>query len=123
MTPGLASPTDVCQGVPDSGRVSLGRVETMVKKHREAPEIGAACARMMRALARRAGDGELEALEQLARLQVDLQHQLGAAVAGYRAFQPAHGAAPYSWADVGRILGVTRQSAYERFHRYERTTR
>lgn len=85
------------------------------RSHREAPELGAACVRMMRALARRAGEGELEALEQLAFLQDALQLQLGAAVAGYREFRPAANAAPYSWTDVARILGITRQSAWERF--------
>lgn len=82
---------------------------------REAPELGAACIRMMRALARRAGDGETEALEQLNFLQDAVQLQLGAAVAGYRGFRPARGAEPYSWADVGRVLGITRQSAQGRF--------
>lgn len=79
---------------------------------REAPELGAACIRMMRALARRAGQGELEALEQLAFLQDSLQLQLGAAVAGYRA-----GPAEASWQAVGEILGITRQSAQGRFGR------
>ena len=82
---------------------------------REAPELGAACIRMFRALARRAGGGEVEALEQLAGLQDSLQMQLGAAVAGYRMFRPVHGAEPYSWTDVGRILGITRQAAQQRF--------
>lgn len=76
---------------------------------REAPELGAACVRMFRALARRAGDGELEALEQLAFLQDSLQLQLGAAVAGYR---DGHG---FSWAAVGEALGTTRQAAQQRF--------
>lgn len=79
--------------------------------HREAPELGAACVRMFRALARRAGEGELEALEQLSFLQDSLSMQLGAAVAGYREF-PGGG---YSWTDVGRILGITRQAAQQRF--------
>lgn len=82
---------------------------------REAPELGAACIRMFRALARRAGQGEGEALEQLSMLQDSLSMQLGAAVAGYRAFTPAHGAEPYSWTDVARLLGVTRQAAQQRF--------
>lgn len=76
----------------------------------EAPELQAAVVRMIRALARRAGDGELEALEALAQLEVTLQVQLGHAVAGYRS-----GPAEASWAEVGRILGMTRQSAHERF--------
>lgn len=81
-----------------------------MKRHREAPEVAAASIRMMRALARRAGDGELEALEALAALQDSVQLQLAAAVAGYR-----EGPAQASWAAVGDALGITRQSAHERF--------
>lgn len=76
---------------------------------REAPELGAACVRMFRALARRAGDGELEAIEQLAMLQDSLNMQLGAAVAGYR---EGH---EFSWTEIAAILGVTRQAAHKRF--------
>lgn len=79
-------------------------------REREAPEVAAACIRMIRALARRAGAGELEALEALSALQDSVQLQLGAAVAGYR-----EGPAEASWTDIGRILGMTRQSAHERF--------
>lgn len=77
---------------------------------REAPELAAACIRMMRALARRAGDGELEALEALGQLQHTLQAQLGAAVAGYR-----EGPAQASWTAIGEALGTTRQAAQQRF--------
>lgn len=80
-------------------------------RHREAPEVQAACIRMLRSLARRAGDGELEALEALSQLQDSVTMQLGAAVAGYR-----EGPAQASWAAVGEALGITRQSAHERFH-------
>jgi hypothetical protein len=80
------------------------------RKEREAPEVGAASARMMRALVRRAADGELEAVEELARLQAVLDACLHEAVQGYR-----NGPAEASWADVGRILGTTRQSAQARF--------
>lgn len=80
------------------------------KRPKEAPELGSACVRMMRALARRAGDGELEALEQLAFLQQSVQLQLAAAVAGYR-----EGPAEASWTGIGEALGITRQSAHERF--------
>lgn len=65
---------------------------------------------MMRALARRAGEGELEALEALAMLQDTLQAQLGAAVAGYR-----EGPAEASWTIIGSTLGMTRQAAHERW--------
>jgi len=80
------------------------------KREREAPELGSACVRMMRALAKRASGGELEALEELDKLQGQLQAQLGAAVAGYRA-----GPAQASWTTIGEVLGMTRQSAHERF--------
>lgn len=79
-------------------------------RQREAPELGSACVRLMRALARRAGDGELEALEELASLQDHVQTMLGAGVAGYRA-----GPAEAPWSAIGEALGTTRQSAYERF--------
>lgn len=82
----------------------------MSKREREAPELQGAAIRMMRALARRAGEGELEALEALADLQFSLDMQLGAAVAGYR-----EGPAAASWTDIAGILGVSRQSAHERF--------
>ena len=82
-------------------------------RQREAPELGAAAVRMMRALARRAANGELEALEQLDALQAQLQTQLGEAVAGYR-----EGPAQASWTDIGRILSMTRQNAQQRFGGY-----
>lgn len=81
-----------------------------MSRHREAPELAAAAIRMMRALARRAGEGELEALEALSMLQDSVQLQLGAAVAGYRE-SPVQA----SWTQVGEALGVSRQSAHERF--------
>jgi hypothetical protein len=80
------------------------------KRDREAPELAAAAIRMMRALARRAGEGELEALEALATLTDSAAMQLGAAVAGYR-----EGPAEASWTDIGRALGMSRQSAHERW--------
>lgn len=82
------------------------------RKEREAPEVGAASARMMRALVRRAAGGEMEAVEELARLQGVLDACLHQAVQGYR-----EGPAEASWTDVGRILGTTRQSAQARFGR------
>lgn len=88
----------------------------MTKERCEAPELGAMCARMFRALARRAADGELEAIEELAKLQKTAGIQLAVAVTNYREFQPAAPSAPrFSWTDVGRVLGITRQAAQQRF--------
>lgn len=74
----------------------------------ESPELGDAIVRMLRALVRRAGDGDTEALEQLARVDV-----LGSTLLteGARAAYEKG----YSWGDIGRLLGTTRQSAWERF--------
>lgn len=79
-------------------------------QQREAPEVAAAVDRLLKALARRAGGGELEALEALNVLQGKLQDHLHAAVVGYR-----HGPAAATWTDVGKALNMTRQSAHERF--------
>lgn len=66
--------------------------------------------RMLRALARRAGEGDLFALEELGRLEGDAAAAL---VAGARG---AHGmAGGYSWTEIGAELGITRQAARQRF--------
>lgn len=80
------------------------------KREYEAPHVGAASARMMRALVKRAEGGELEALEELVRLQDVLQECLQAAVTGYR-----EGPAGASWAQVAEAVGTTRQAAHARF--------
>jgi hypothetical protein len=74
----------------------------------EAPELGDAAFRMFRALARRAGDGDTEALEQLTRLDFELSEQTAAAAAGLHA-------AGYSWTDIGALTGHTRQNAQQRW--------
>lgn len=79
-------------------------------RDREATELAAAAIRMLRALARRAGDGELEALEALATLEDVASTQLGAAVAGYR-----EGPAQASWTTIGQVLGMSRQAAQQRW--------
>jgi hypothetical protein len=70
---------------------------------------------MCRALARRASEGDGSAIEALADVGCAADRALHEAVTGYRAFQPAHNAPRYSWTDVGNLLGITRQSAQERF--------
>lgn len=80
------------------------------RKEREAPEVAAAVTRLLVALARRAGNGELEALEALDELQAQVKDQLAVAVTGYRT-----GPAQASWEAIGHALGMTRQSAHERW--------
>lgn len=78
------------------------------KRRHEAPEVGGMVTRMLRALARRAAEGDVEALEQLALLQSTVTEQLGAGVAGFRD-------RGNSWGDVALVLGVSRQGAQQRF--------
>lgn len=80
----------------------------MTQRRHEAPEIGAMTNRMMRALARRAAEGDLEAVEQLAELQQLLVEHLRAAAQGAHAFG-------YSWTEIAGATGTTRQAARQRF--------
>jgi hypothetical protein len=76
----------------------------------QASDVGAAAGRMLRALVRRAGDGDLIALEELASLQ---RASADAVASAARALHD--GPYAYSWGEIGAALGVTRQSAHERF--------
>lgn len=82
------------------------RVRRMTGRH-EAPEVGAAAKRMVRALVRRAGEGDTEALEQLRDLD-DLTRQ---AVADALRQMNANG---YSWAQLARVTGTSRQACSQR---------
>jgi hypothetical protein len=77
--------------------------------HVEDGQQAAATQRQALALARRAGSN-LDTLARLAEHYADAPAVLGLAVAGLRARD-------YPWADIGSALGVTRQSAWERFGR------
>jgi len=65
--------------------------------------------RIVRAYGRRVGDGDIEALGDLARLRDELDAAIASAVAQLNA-PPWR----YSWARIGEQLGMTRQSAHER---------
>lgn len=83
--------------------LAMGRRETY-----EAPEMGAMLKRFARAMVRRAAEGDLEAVSVLAEVHV----AFGDAIAdGARA---AHERG-YSWTEIGRELGITRQAARQRF--------
>jgi hypothetical protein len=76
----------------------------------ESPEIGAMIDRVCRALVRRATDGDLLALEELATLERTVTRHLRDAARG------AHdGEYHYSWTEIGNALGVSRQNARQRF--------
>ncbi len=65
-------------------------------------------ARIVRAYGRRIADGDVDALPGLLDLADDINTALGQAVIGLRDFG-------YSWADIGRRLGISRQAAQQRW--------
>lgn len=83
----------------------------------EADEFGAFVRRVLRAYSRRVADRDIDGLTGLAQLAADVDAATAAAVAQLQA-------AGYSWADIGRALGITRQGAFQRYgKRPERTSR
>lgn len=80
------------------------------KREREAPEVGAMAGRVIRALVRRAGEGDTEALEQLLSLQAQVAAAVNDAGAGLHRFG-------YSYTELAGVAGISRQAARERFGR------
>jgi hypothetical protein len=81
------------------------------RRERENPEFAALFRRLMRAYTRRVGaSGDLDAVAEFARLREESEGHLTDMVAMLR-----HEPWSYSWAEVGRALGISRQSAQERF--------
>lgn len=78
------------------------------KREREAPEIGAMAQRVIRALVRRAGAGDGEALEELLKLDALLPAAIREAGTAMHAFG-------YTYTELGDIAGISRQAARERF--------
>jgi len=77
----------------------------------ENPAFAAFAKRIMRAFARRVGDeADIEALADLVALSNEVDDAIACAVRGLRNANP-----PYSWADIGRVLGITRQAAQQRW--------
>lgn len=71
--------------------------------------MGAMLGRMLRAMARRAGDGDLESLVELRQLSTMLDQAI---VDGAR---QAHDGAGFSWTEIADALGISRQAARQRF--------
>lgn len=78
----------------------------MTGRH-EAPEVGSAAKRMIRALVRRAGEGDTEALEQLRQLDELTTQAVSDALRQMNNFG-------YSWAELARVTGTTRQACSQR---------
>lgn len=79
---------------------------------RETSEVAEAAARMIRAVGKRAG-GDVTALALLAQLGDLVEQQM--CEAAQAATSGAHGGTlRWSWADVGRVLGTSKQAAHQR---------
>ncbi|MFB4293433.1 hypothetical protein ACBI99_37750 [Nonomuraea sp. ATR24] len=75
----------------------------------ETPDYAAFLKRIIRAYSKRIAEGDIEALADLAGVVAELDHAIAQAVTQFRA---QHG---YSWADIARPLGITRQAAQQRW--------
>jgi hypothetical protein len=76
----------------------------------ETPEFAAFARRILRACARRVAEGDVEGLAALVALRSELDGAIASAVRGLRGERWG-----YSWADVARVLGTTRQAAQQRY--------
>lgn len=83
------------------------------KTHREALELASFLRRMARALVRRAAEGDLDALTALVQARAAIDEAIVAAARELHDGRfPTEG---YSWTEIGRELGMTRQAARQRF--------
>lgn len=78
------------------------------KREREAPEVGAMAGRVVRALVKRAADGDSEALEELLKLAELIPAAIRDAGVAMHRFG-------YTYTELGDIAGISRQAARERF--------
>ncbi len=79
------------------------------RRYVETEEYLAFVGRVLTALGRRVARADIEMLRGIADLSGVIERELAVTVAALRA---EHG---YSWADIGRALGITRQAAQQRF--------
>lgn len=77
----------------------------------ETAEFSAFAKRIMRAFSKRVGDeADIESLADLVALSNEIDVAIANAVYGLRKANP-----PYSWAEIGRVLGITKQAAQQRW--------
>jgi hypothetical protein len=86
--------------VPNSAVLDQGGSATLRR--------GAFVRRILRAYARRVGDGDVEALGLMLGLAEEIDTAIADAVKGLRAYG-------YSWAEIGARLGITRQAAQQQW--------
>ncbi len=74
----------------------------------EADKYGAFVRRIMRAYGRRVADRDIEGLAGLASLRAELDEEIRRSAKELQA-------QGYSWAEIGRVLGISKQAAQQRF--------
>lgn len=74
----------------------------------ETPEFLAMLSRQIKAAGRRVAEADEPELAQLATLVDELDQAMRTAITGQRA-------SGRSWTDIGRALGITKQTAHERY--------
>jgi len=94
--------------VPGLHSVRAGLTSKRPRRQVENDEYGAFARRILRAYARRVGDGNVEALALMLGLAEEIDTAIAGAVKGLRAFG-------YSRAEIGSRLGITRQAAQQRW--------
>lgn len=77
----------------------------------EAQEYFAFARRILRAASRRVGNRDIEGLAGLVALRDEIDEAIDAAVATLRSEEGGG----YSYTDIGRVLGISRQAAQQRF--------
>ena len=99
------------QAVP-AGRNAVKGSLTGKRRDRvvENPEFAAFVRRILRAAARRLANGDVEGLAGLVALRSEVDAAIAGAIGGLRSPQWS-----YSWADIARVLGTTRQAAQQRY--------
>ena len=92
-------------------RSGVSRSLTPKRRRRvtENDDYAAFLQRVIRAYSRRIASGDIDALTGMTGLSADLDAAIGEAITALRS---RHG---YSWADIGRRLGITRQAAQKRW--------
>ena len=96
--------------LPVHGKNTVRKNLTPNRRRRrvENDEYAAFIRRVLRAYGRRIASGDIDAITELSTLFEEVESALGSAVLGLRLLG-------YSWAEIGKRLGVTRQSAHERW--------
>jgi hypothetical protein len=94
--------------LPRPATVKAGLTAKQSRRQVENDKYSAFVRRVLRAYARRVGDGDVEGLVLMVNLAEEIDTAIAEAVKGLRAFG-------YSWAEIGTRLGVTRQAAQQRW--------